>query len=237
MNEIELEAKPQIELKVKLQYETLKALAVQGKYSFLVSVVNAVIVYLVLDPLIGGQIMLLWLSVLITLTLIRVVMISGFFRLDETEVEVSSWKFAYMLLAYISAACWGSLPLLFDFSEVQWASTFVIFVISGMSAGALVSLYALLSVVIPYLVIILLPLLYVIASTPNPAALGMSVLTGLYLLLLVRSAYTMNASVQKTLRLELENEELFDFLVNVRNNPEQSTTEIEKSKYWQGYEI
>ena len=237
MNESETVNKPQIELKDKLQYETLKTLAVQGKSSFVVSMVNGGIVYLVLNPVVGGQIMLLWLSTLITLTLIRVLMITGFFRLDETEVELGSWKLAYMLLAYVSAGCWGALPLLFEFTETQWASTFVIFVISGMSAGALVSLYAMLSIVIPYLVIILLPLLYVIASTPNPAALGMSLLTGFYLMLLVRSAYMLNASVQKSLRLELENEELFDFLVNARHNPDQQMSELDKSKHWQGYDI
>lgn len=237
MHENEPIKRSQIEIADKLRYETLKALAIQGKYSFLVSIVNAIIVYFVLDPLVGAQTMLLWLATLITLTLVRVVMINGFFRLDEEEVEVGNWKIAYMLLAYCTAGCWGSLPLLIEFSDTQWASTFVIFVISGMSAGALVSLYALLSVVIPYLVIIILPLLFVIASTPNPAELGMSLLLGLYLLLLIRSAYSLNAVAQKTLRLELENEELFDFLVNARHDPDKQNSEIDKSKYWQGYEI
>ena len=237
MNENQPAVQPQIEIKDKLHYETLKALAIQGKYSFLVSMVNGGLVYFVLAPFVGRTTMMLWLATLITLTLIRVLMISGFFRLDETEVDVGNWKLAYMLLAYISAACWGSLPLLFDLADAQWATTFVIFVISGMSAGALVSLYAMLSVVIPYLVIMLLPLLYAISSTPNPASLGMAALTGLYLMLLVRSAHTMNASIQKGLRLELENEELFDFLVNARHNPDQQATDLDKTKYWQGYEI
>jgi len=237
MNENEAESKPQIELRDKLRYETLKALAVQGKASFLVSIINGAIVYLVLEPIVGRQIMLFWLAILITLTIIRVLMISGFFRLDEHDVKHGSWQMAFVFLAFASAACWGALPLLLDFSDTQWASTFVIFVVSGMSAGALVSLYAMINVVIPYLMIMLFPLLYVVASTPNPAALGMALLTGFYLLILVRSAYTMNASFRKTLRLELENEELFDFLINARHDPEKRLADVNRDKFWTGYDI
>lgn len=43
-------SKPPIELKDKLRYETLKALAVQGKSSFLVSIINGGIVFVVLEP-------------------------------------------------------------------------------------------------------------------------------------------------------------------------------------------
>jgi len=237
MNEEAVATKPRIEIRDKLRYETLKALAIQGKYSFVVSLVNAVIVFIALQPLVGPDTMLLWLAIIGTLTLVRMLMIAGFFRLEETEILTGSWQEAYVFLAYVTAACWGSLPLLIEFGETQWASSFVIFVISGMSAGALVSLYAMLRVVIPYLMITLFPLLVVISSTPAEASLQMAILVSFYLILLVRSAYLLNANTQKTLRLELENEELFDFLVNARHDPEAKNTPIDKEKYWQGYEI
>jgi hypothetical protein len=229
-------SKPPIELKDKLRYETLKALAVQGKSSFLVSIINGGIVFVVLEPVAGRETLLIWISILFSLTFIRVLMISGFFRLDELEVKFGFWQLGFMLLAYASAACWGVLPLLFDYSEVLWAETFVIFVISGMSAGALVSLYPLLNIVLPYLAIILFPLMYTISATPGPASLGMATLVGFYLLLLVRSAYTMNKSFRKTLRLELENEELFDFLITARLDPNVKAPKVDKDKFWQGYE-
>lgn len=237
MSEKAAAPKLQIEIKDQLRYETLKALAIQGKYSFVVTLVNAAVVFIVLEPLAGTDTMALWLAVLGTLTLVRMLMIAGFFRLQESDILTGSWQEAYVFLAYATAACWGSLPLLIEFGDPQSASSFVIFVISGMSAGALISLYAMLRVVIPYLMIILFPLLYVISSTGSEASIEMAILASFYLLLLVRSAYLMNANIQKTLRLELENKELFDFLVNARHDPDQEKPDIDKQKYWQGYEI
>jgi len=237
MSENKVAKKPRTEIKDKLRYETLKALAIQGKYSFVVTLINAGVVFAVLAPLVGPDTMVLWLAVLGTLTLVRMLMIAGFFRLEETDILTGSWQEAYVFLSYATAACWGALPLMIEFGETQWASSFVIFVISGMSAGALVSLYAMLRVVIPYLLIILFPLLFVISSTPAEASLQMAILVGFYLILLVRSSYIMNANTQKSLRLELENEELFDFLVNARHDPNLKATDIDKEKYWQGYEI
>ena len=162
-------------------------------------------------------------------------MIAGFFRLKEIEVLTGSWQEAFIFLSLATAACWGALPLIIDFNEPQWASSFVIFVISGMSAGALVSLYAMLRVVIPYLMIILFPLIYVIASTPGAATLAMTLLTGMYLILTVRSAYTMHANFRKSLRLELENEELFDFLVHARHDPDRKFKSSHNEKFWDDY--
>lgn len=237
MSEKKATPKPRIEIREKLRYETLKALAIQGKSSYIVTLINAGVVFAVLAPLVGSDILILWIAILATLTLVRMLMIVGFFRLEETDVLTGSWQEAYVFLSYATAACWGSLPLMIEFGETQWASSFVIFVISGMSAGALVSLYAMLRVVIPYLMIILFPLLYVIASTPAEASLQMAILVGFYLILLVRSAYLMNGNMRKTLRLELENEELFEFLVNARHDPEAKNIALDKEKYWQGYEI
>lgn len=230
--------KSQIELKDKLHYETLRALALQGRFSFVISIANALIVYVVLGQIINNNVIFAWLLVVIGITLLRVLMIAWFFRLDEESSRLRSWQPLYLLLIYLSAAAWGVLPMFNEFFATAWSEAFIIFVIAGMSAGALVSLYAMLSATIPYLLIILLPLLYVLSAGTFPAHYAMALLTGLYLLLLVRSTYALNASVRKTLRLELENEELFDFLVNTRNEAQQGNAPLQdRKKFWQGYEI
>ena len=218
----------QSDLRSKLRCESIRSLAEQGRSSFLVSLANAVIVLIVLHP-VGDSILLYsWFGLLVFLTFIRTVMVFSFFRMGEDSDSIEQWRFYYLLFVYATGLCWGGLPLSSLFDETIWTQAFIIFTIAGMSAGALVSLYPLRSAAVPYLAIILFPLIYVLASSNQPSDFGMAVLAGLYLVLLVRSAYTLNESVRKTLRLELENEELFKFLLAARrtdtSKPESKTS-------------
>lgn len=238
MSDITEKQKVQIELKEKLRYETLKTLALQGKFSFVISLLNASVVFSVLSSVVENAILVTWLSLILGVTALRVITIAWFFRLDEDSPRLKLWRNLYLVLVWGSGLCWGILPLLDVFSTIAWVEAFIIFVIAGMSAGALVSLYAMLSAIIPYLVVILLPLFYVLAVGTLPSHYAMALLTAFFLLLMVRSAYTLNKAANKTMRLELENEELFDFLITTRNDAARDTGKsLEKGKFWEGYEI
>lgn len=221
----------QTELKTKLEYETLSVLATQGQSSFFVSVANAIIVYFVLEPVSTGSLMLYWLLAIVIVSLARFIQISLFFRMEENSKRLSLWLGSYLLLIYLSALLWGGLSLTAIFQEDTQSFAFIIFIIAGMSAGALVSLYAMLRAILPYLVLILMPLIYALTVGSTGDQLGMGMLAGLYLVMLVRSAYSLNESAQKTLRLEIQNSELFDFLLKTNQGgkaelPESDTYEI-----------
>ncbi len=211
-------------MKTKLRYESVKALAEQGKASFFVSLLNGLIVLYVLHPLGNHTFLYSWFALLFFLTIVRLVMVASFFRLDEDSDFIGRWTFYYLIFVYATAFCWGGLPLSDIFYEAIWTEAFIIFTVAGMSAGALVSLYPLLSAAVPYLIIILTPMIWVMSTGNQPSDFGMAVLASLYLVLLVRSAFALNASVRKTLRLELENEELFKFLLATRRSDNKPTT-------------
>jgi hypothetical protein len=201
----------------KLKYESTKMLAELGRASFLVSIVNAVIVYLVFRGLNAQWLMTGWLAAVVLVSLIRTFMVSRFLQMDENDPRHSRWLATYLIAVYFTGACWGILPLLPMFDATSWSQAFIIFTVSGMSAGALVSLYPLRKAAIPYLILVVAPLITVLAQSPQAETLAMALLASLYLLLLVRSAYILNAAANKTLRLELQNEELFEFLVATRD--------------------
>lgn len=48
----------------------------------------------------------------------------------------------------------------------------------------------------------------------------MAIFAGLYLIFLIRTSYLLNYSVKRTIRLEIENENLFDFLSTANRNPQ-----------------
>ncbi len=200
----------------KLKYESAKLLAEQGRASFLVSIVNAVIVYLVFRSLEAELLMVTWLSAIVLVSLLRAIMVSRFLQMEENDPRHGRWLLIYLVAVYFTGACWGALPLLPLFNSTSWSQAFIIFTVSGMSAGALVSLYPMRRAAIPYFILVVGPLIFVLAQSPQAETLAMALLASIYLLLLVRSAYILNSAANKTMRLELQNEELFEFLVGTK---------------------
>ena len=203
----------QTELKTKFEFETLKVLAHQGQSSSFTSIVVGGIVFLVLRPVAIENFMHYWLAILTILSLMRFFLAGQYFRMEENSDRLGAWLNLYLVLIYLSGLCWGILPLTHVFRATEDSFAFVVFIVAGMSAGSLVWLYAKLSAILPYLLIMLIPLIYSLSVGSAGEQTGMAVTAGLYLVMLVRSAYTLNASARRTLQLEIQNSELFEFLL------------------------
>ena len=206
----------ELDLNARIQYETLRALASNGKSSFLISIINAVIVYFTLREVAEEIVLNLWLGAVVFLALLRTAMVLIFNRLDRNGKHFDLWKAIYIVFVCGSALCWGVLPLWGVFFIASWTETFIVFLIAGMSAGGMVSLYPSLAAAVPYQLCMLVPLIFVLASSGAPAHTAMAILASLYLVLLVRSTYDLNQSASATIRLEMENNELFKFLLKAR---------------------
>tara|TARA_R110002049_G_scaffold196719_1_gene365869 strand:+ start:408 stop:1061 length:654 start_codon:yes stop_codon:yes gene_type:complete len=206
----------ELDLRARIQYETLRALASNGKSSFFISIVNAVIVFFTLRDVTEQIVLNLWLAAVVILTLLRTTMVIVFNRLDSSSQHFDLWTAIYIVFACGSALCWGILPLLDVFYLAGWTETFIVFLIAGMSAGGLVSLYPSLLAAVPYQLCMLVPLIYALGSSGAPAHTAMAILASLYLVLLVRSTYDLNQSASASIRLEMENNELFKFLLKAR---------------------
>lgn len=203
----------QTELKTKFTFETLKILAQQGQSSSFTSIVVGGIVFLVLRPVAQENFMFYWLATLVVLSLMRFFLAGQYFRMEETSDRLDVWLNLYLILIYLSGLCWGILPLTHVFRATENSFAFVVFIVAGMSAGSLVWLYAKLNAILPYLLIMLIPLIYSLSVGSAGEQTGMAVTAGLYLVMLVRSAFTLNASARRTLQLEIQNSELFEFLL------------------------
>lgn len=206
----------ELDLNAKTKYENLKTLSSSGMASFLVSIVNALIVYFTLRSVAEPIVLNIWFAFMIVITVLRAVMVLIFWQISIGSPRMELWTAIYFIFIYSSGLAWGILPLLNVFYLTGWTETFIVFVVSGMSAGGLVALYSSLYASIPYLLLILLPLIYALGSSGAPAHTAMAVLASMYLLTLVRSSYALNAAASNTIRLEMENSELFKFLLKAK---------------------
>ena len=174
------------------------------------------IVYITLREVAEPVVLNVWLAFVILITVLRTAMVLIFRRLDPGSGSLQLWSAIYCVFVYASALGWGVLPLMDVFYLAGWTETFIVFVISGMSAGGLVALYSSLYAGIPYQILILLPLIYTLSTSGAPAHAAMALLASMYLLLLLRSTYALNRAASNTIRLEMENNELFKFLLKAR---------------------
>lgn len=214
-------AREVLDIRLQLEIELLRILARQVPATFAVSIVNALIVYFVLSDVVSRQFLWPWLSATIAFNGLRLIMVIVFWRMPEDYVY-GVWKVLYLVLVYATGACWGLLAVLPVFFEVGWVQGFIVFVIAGMSAGSILSLYVMLAAAIPYFLVILGPMIFMLARAGEPHFVAMALLTSLFLVLLVRTAYAFNAVARKTVRLELENEQLFHFLLDARETHDQT---------------
>lgn len=206
----------ELDLKASIEYETLKTLSANGASSFLISIINALIVFATLRSVESESVLSIWLGAIVLISILRSIMVGIFQRLKKDLKKLRRWLRVYLIFIYASGICWGILPLLGVFYLAPWTETFIVFIIAGMSAGGLISLYPSLLAAIPYHVLMLGPLIFVLSSSGAPAHSAMALLASLYLILLVRSTFTLNRSATDTISLEMENNELFKFLLKVR---------------------
>ena len=78
------------------------------------------------------------------------------------------------------------------------------------------SLYPLLYAAIPYILIVMLPLMIVLAQGPQLSLIVMAIMAGLFSISLVRSSFVLNKASNLAIRKDLENKELFKFLKKTR---------------------
>lgn len=207
----------ELDLETKVRYETLNTLSSSGAATFIISIVNALIVYFTLREVAEPIVLNIWFAFIVLISVLRTAMVVVFWRMDRDSPRLRLWSAIYYIFVYSSALGWGVLPLLNVFYYAGWTETFIVFVISGMSAGGLVSLYPSLHAAIPYQLFILLPLIYTLADSGAPAHTAMAILASMFLMLLLRSSYALNRAATNTIRLEMENNELFNFLLKAKS--------------------
>lgn len=203
----------------RLQDKVMETLAAQGPATFVVSFVNVGLIYLVLRATVPTYPLATWAFVVIFFNALRWIMVLYFWRRRDTY-KPRSWQFTYLLLVYCTGAGWGVLPMFPAFITQLEVQAFVVFVITGMSAGGLISLYVVRSAAVPYFIIVITPMIVVLANSGGPYQLGMAVLASMFLVLLIRSAFYLNTMVRRMIRTEVENEALFSFLTYATRHEE-----------------
>ncbi len=123
-------------------------------------------------------------------------------------------------IALISGALWG-LPGLMEFAAYPLAlQGFIIFVLAGMSAGAVATLSAHLPAFYGFIIPALLPLIGRLLLHNEPLYGAMGLMGAVYLVVLATTGVNLNRSLTQSLRLQMEKTDLVEDLMEARAKAE-----------------
>ncbi len=204
-------------LGTRLRVEQVRLLYANLPAALTAALINGFILFIVQWETVSRASLALWLGAICAVTLFRFGTVAVFRRGELTPANISRWSAWFMFGAVLSAGVWGSAGMVL-FPEELANQIFVIFVLAGIAAGAVVSYSAQLSVALMFVVLALTPLTTRLIIEGHNIHFAMGTMSSLFLLMMVITARRMYGTTLMSLRLRFENQELIDRLA--RENAE-----------------
>jgi len=199
-------------IEYKVRTRLIELLFRNAPLSYTVTLINAVLVMLVLDDYVPGIELLIWLITIILITLLRLVLVSAYWNAKHPYDQITFYKNMHLVGVYATAVLWGVLIYIPGQHSEFWIESFIAVVIAGMTTGAVLALSPLLSAVLPYLLLILLPVAGFFFLSGDFRHFAMGLMVTFYLLLLTQLVFRNHKMLAETIRQEIEAKTMFQFL-------------------------
>lgn len=187
---------------------TLQAERVHHLYSnlpsaIIISVLLALILVYVQWSVVTSSHLLVWLAVLFTILLGRVILFFAWKRSAESDSPTTAlrWLYRFRFGAALTAIVWGGAGVLLAPSGDTSHIVYVTFALAGLSAGAATTLAIDRVSVNIFLLSVLSPQVVYLALEENTIAHGMSAMLVLFLLFLLASAWQLRFRLEENIHL------------------------------------
>ncbi|MDX2186251.1 MAG: response regulator [Opitutaceae bacterium] len=161
-----------------------------------------------------------WAVCLIIIGIGRLSMIRSFFAKERTLEELPSWTQRFRLGAFATAALWGFASWLFLEVDHPVMRAFVIFVVTGLNAGASRSLAPIPFCFTPYSLLALSPIIVRYSLNPEEGGWALALLTGVYVAFLSNAAHQQRKELERLYRSLIENDALLNDLREAKQRAE-----------------
>ncbi|MBA1443830.1 MAG: EAL domain-containing protein [Gammaproteobacteria bacterium] len=173
-------------------------------FSLLAILINSSILSLVLWQVIDHSTIIGWLVAVYLTTLYRFLTYRNFLSTTPAQGRIEFWRRLAILGATLSGALWGAASLLlFPLEHVAYQALLV-FVIAGMSAGAVTTLSSIFTASATFLLLTLLPLVWRFLFLESDVGYAMTAMGILFMLIVVISSKRLNQSIQESLKVRYE---------------------------------
>lgn len=184
--------------------------------ALLVALLEAGMLWGVADP----DLLSLWIGGIVAATLLRLTVVVAYWYCRPTQDQARLWAWRICLGNFISGLLWGSSILMFDPSWPMPQQVVLVVALAGLTAGA-ISAYA---VVYPAFLAVhlpaMLPAVAWFVTHPDPVYQSLGTILLIYTVGLVVIAHTHYRSIQRSLQLAMDNEQLVGQLTEINRSLE-----------------
>ncbi len=176
--------------------------------AYFTTIVNVTLLAYVLSHVIRASIIICWLVYMFVVTAARATLVYRYWRSPNRINNSSKWNRFYMTGTVLAAMGWGLGGVLLYPPEHIVYQVFLIFVLGGMAAGAVVVLTARMEVFLSFFVPTLLPMMLLLFMQHDSTHITMGGMVSLYLFGLLWTAKRLHQSIAWSLHLRTENVDL-----------------------------
>lgn len=189
--------------------------------------VIAVILLAVQWSVIDQGILLAWFSIATLSVLSRIGLFAAYRRVQLTPANAQRWVIWFTIGTILAGIIWGSAGI-FLLSGEQSHQVFVIFILAGMTAGAVVSFSSLWKVGLIFILFTLAPLSVRLLIEGRDMHLAMGAMSLLFMVLMVIISRRMYRTTLTSLQLGFENSDLVAVLAREKAATEDLNRELRR---------
>lgn len=205
----------------ELEHEIVRLVYEQSPTGLVGSLLVALILGFVLANVMPPTEVWIWLTYMVLVTLMRFLMYHSYLKDARARERVSLWRTWHILGAAFAGFGWGYVSLvLFPHDSIPHQA-FLAFMIGGVVAGAVPVLTPMMTSLLVFVLLSLVPLIlsFFLYGVHVQWAMGLAALV--FLLTMVASAWRIRSTILNALSLRLENTSLVTFLTQAKERSEQ----------------
>jgi PAS domain S-box-containing protein len=214
-------------LPARIYAEQVKLLYRNLPLGLLATQANAFILLAIQWSVIDHGVLLAWFAAITLTAVSRVGLFAAYRRAHLTQDTAHRWVAWFTIGTVLSGIIWGSAGILLFPSEMSH-QVFIIFVLAGMTAGAVVSFSALWKIGLIFILFTLTPLSVRLFAEGRDMHLAMGVMSLLFMLLMVIISRRMYQTTLTSLQLRFENSDLVAVLATEKEATEDLNRELRR---------
>jgi two-component system, sensor histidine kinase len=195
-------------IEAKVEAELLRVAFQSARLGVVINVVVPLVMAAVLWRHAEQWMLVLWVVTIGVLSIGRLFLHRRFLEKNRALEEHPYWTQAFRMGALATALLWGFASWVFLEVDNAVLRSFVIFVVTGLSAGASRSLAPIPFCFTPYAVLMLAPIIIRYSIAPTDGGWALALLTVVYVVFLVVSAQSQRSELARMHRSLIENEAL-----------------------------
>ncbi|MGZ3157540.1 MAG: diguanylate cyclase domain-containing protein [Burkholderiaceae bacterium] len=200
--------------------EQVKLLYKNAPIAYVVTLINGAVLIYIQSPYIARPILFWWYGSLLIVTAARAFISFRYIKMNCRPKDNQFWSRIYFIGTGLAGCVWGSTALLLFPMNSLANQVFVAFVLAGMSAASISVLASRMEVCLAFLLPTLLPLLFQYMTLQSHLQTAMGVMTLLFLLGTIFSAWNFHRVIRTSLNLRFDKQELEAEMV-IKNQVEE----------------